>query len=155
MFYILRKLSLVLCCQSSSLSSELFLDTLQQQILWQSYDHPTNTLMVLQALGSVLNLTSTSKTTNYTLAIENGTLTLYIKFQDSSGYGYPYFFWPLDGTQQRSRSYDHAPVVLCCDGNNYNSFHLDIVPLAITGLVLVICNGFPPHSILVLVRKSH
>ena len=141
--------------------------TLKQQILWQSYDHPTDTLMVLQALRPGMNLTaastteSTNKTAIYTLAIDkNGTLTLYTKIQykdfnnntsnsttDYGGYGHPYLVWSVNGTQEMIRSYDPAAAaVLCWYPNHSSSLLLDIVPSAIDGLVLRMCNEFPPHS---------
>ena len=142
--------------------------TLKQQILWQSYDHPTDTLMVLQALRPGMNLTaastteSTNKTAIYTLAIDNnGTLTLYTKIQykalnnntsnssaDYGRYGHPYLVWSVNGTQDVNRSYDHAAAaaVLCWSPGNHSSLQLDIVPSTIDGLVLRICNEFPPHS---------
>ena len=51
--------------------------TLTLHILWQSYDHPTDTLMVLQALRPGYNLTASghsdsNKTANYTLVIGPG-----------------------------------------------------------------------------------
>ena len=96
--------------------------TLQQQILWQSYEQPTDTLMVLQALRPGMNLTAAStesgnKTASHKLAMENGTLTLYTKIQykalnnntskstaDYRGYGSPYFVWSVNGTQDMSRA---------------------------------------------------
>ena len=140
--------------------------TLQQHILWQSYDHPTDTLMVLQALRSGMNLTAAStsesvtsnKTASHTLAMENGTLTLYTKIQYKgsnynttnstthySGYGYPYFVRSVNGTQEMNRSYDHAAAVLCWYPGRPSSLQLDIVPSAINGLV-IICKEFPPDS---------
>ena len=124
--------------------------------------------MVLQALRSGMNLTtptteSGNKTASHTLAIDNnGTLTLYTKIQykalnnnntsnsstDYSGYGYPYFVWPVNHTQEMNRSYDHAAAaaVLCWYPGYHSSLQLDIVPSAINGLVLIICKEFPPDS---------
>ena len=141
--------------------------TLQQQILWQSFDHPTDTLMVLQALGSGRNLTASTsesgnstKTASHTLAIDkNGTLTLYTKIQykaesntntskstaDYKGYGSPYFVWSLNGTQEMSRA-AAAAAALCWYPEHYSSLQLDIVQSPINGLV-IICNDFLPDSI--------
>ena len=141
--------------------------TLQQQILWQSFDHPTDTLMVLQALGSGRNLTASTsesgnstKTASHTLAIDkNGTLTLYTKIQykaesntntskstaDYKGYGSPYFVWSLNGTQEMSRA-AAAAAALCWYPEHYSSLQLDIVQSPINGLV-IICNRFLPDPI--------
>ena len=140
--------------------------TLKQQILWQSYDHPTDTLMVLQALPFGKNLTtstteSSNKTTSYMLAIDkNGTLTLYTKLQykaldkknteDYREYVYPYFVWALNGTQEKSGSYDHATVALCWYLEQHSSLQLDVVPSETNRLVVRICNEFPPHSTYIL-----
>ena len=141
--------------------------TLQQQILWQSYEQPTDTLMVLEALRPGMNLTaastteSTNKTAIYTLAIDkNGTLALYTKIQykalnnntsnsstDYSEYVHPYFFWSPNDTQPMNGSYDHAAAVLCWSPDNRSSLQLDIVQSEINGLVLLICKEFPsPYS---------
>ena len=139
--------------------------TLQQQILWQSYEQPTDTLMVLEALRPGMNLTaastteSTNKTAIYTLAIDkNGTLALYTKIQykalnnntsnsstDYSEYVHPYFFWSPNDTQPMNGSYDHAAAVLCWYPDHRSSLQLDIVPSAINGLVLI-CNVLLPES---------
>ena len=135
--------------------------------MWQSYDHPTDTLTVLQALRPGMNLTASTsepgnsnKTASHTLAIKNGTLTLYIKIQykalnnntsnsstDYSEYVHPYFFWSPNDTQPMNGSYDHAAAVLCWSPDNRSSLQLDIVQSEINGLVLLICKEFPsPYS---------
>ena len=146
--------------------------TLQQQILWQSYDHPTDTLMVLQVLRPGKNLststtvsgTSSSKTALFILLIEeDGTLALYAKFQYKSfnnsisnstiDYGmYNYWSLPLNGTQESNGPYNHAAAALCWYPENPSSLQLDIVQPTINGLV-IICNQFPPEFDIVIVAK--
>ena len=123
----------------------------QHKILWQSFDHPTDTLMVLQALRHGMKLTASTtelgnstKTASHTLAMEKGTLTLYTMIQytalvnntskstaDYSGYGYPYLVWSLNGTQEMSGSYGHAAAALCWYPDQHSNLQLAIDRLVI------------------------
>ena len=124
--------------------------TLTQHILWQSYEHPTDTLMVLQALRPGYNLTASesdsNKTANYTLAIgPSGTVALYVKMGykslynhtsnnstvNDTSYEYPYWVWTLNGAPSTSIG---DAMVLCWYDDNKSSLELDILPSA-NGLV--------------------
>ena len=123
---------------------------LSENILWQSYEHPTDTLMVLQALRPGYNLTASesdsNKTANYTLAIgPSGTVALYVKMGYKSlynhtsnnstvnytSYEYPYWVWTLNGAPSTSIG---DAMVLCWYDDNKSSLELDILPSA-NGLV--------------------
>ena len=135
--------------------------TLQQKILWQSYDHPTDTLMVLQALPTGKSLTvsttesgNSNKTAKFTFLMEeDGALALYAKFQykyinnsisnSTTNYGmYKYWSLPLNGPQESNGLYNDVAAALCWYPN---SLHLDIVRTTSNGLV-IICIQFPPSS---------
>ena len=139
--------------------------TLQQKILWQSYDHPTDTLMVLQALPTGKSLTvsttesgNSNKTAKFTFLMEeDGALALYAKFQykyinnsisnSTTNYGmYKYWSLPLNGPQESNGLYNDVAAALCWYPEHYSSLQLDIVQSPINGLV-IICNDFLPDSI--------
>ena len=117
---------------------------LTQDILWQSYEHPTDTLMVLQALRPGYNLTAfnidTNKTANYTLVIgPAGNVSLYAKIGYKSlynhtsnnstvnytSYEYPYWVWPPHGALDTSIG---DTMVLCWYPRNKSHLQLDILP---------------------------
>ena len=116
---------------------------LSENILWQSYEHPTDTLMVLQALRPGYNLTASesdsNKTANYTLAIgPSGTVALYAKMGykslynhtsnnstvNDTSYEYPYWVWNLSDTSIQDT------VVLCWYLSIKSQLQLDILPSA-------------------------
>ena len=116
---------------------------LSENILWQSYEHPTDTLMVLQALRPGYNLTASesdsNKTANYTLAIgPSGTVALYVKMGykslynhtsnnstvNDTSYEYPYWVWNLSDTSIQDT------VVLCWYLSIKSQLQLDILPSA-------------------------
>ena len=116
---------------------------LSENILWQSYEHPTDTLMVLQALRPGYNLTASesdsNKTVNYTLMIgPAGTVALYAKMGykslynhtsnnstvNDTSYEYPYWVWNLSDTSIQDT------VVLCWYLSIKSQLQLDILPSA-------------------------
>ena len=138
--------------------------TLQQKILWQSYDHPTDTLMVLQALPTGKSLTvsttesgNSNKTAKFTFLMEeDGALALYAKFQykyinnsisnSTTNYGmYKYWSLPLNGPQESNGLYNDVAAALCWYPEHPRTLQLDIIQPAINGLV-IICKQFPPSS---------